>query len=256
MIGKKRVYQNFYLNLWVNFKSIFLYMVEKFNKLLFDFFSSEIQNKVNKKIKEDFFSKLIFYTKQKHPITLIEVMFVIFFIALLSGLFSIPITRAYQEQKFRNDVHRLLQQLRLAQDLNLLFHANMTLTIANAPDESGYLYNLSSDVILPKKWESILDQQKGTLSYIDKITLISSTPSLNEIKIKFNSGGSLNDDGDLILSDKNEKKRFIHLPGYPALITSSSTLKNNTEQKNELKQDEELTRELQKELQKEIHSEN
>ena len=175
-------------------------------------------------------------TTRRRCFTLLEILVVILILGSLSGIIGINVTQAVREQRFRSEVDLIADQLRLAQDLMLIFHANISMVITIPDPNKGYILELVPEVVLPSPWLKEVTR-KHNLSHIHYINSSQINKERNQLEIKLRSGGSEMPQGTLRLSTGEEdgprvKTRYIHFAGYPApiIITESSTPPNTNDE--------------------------
>lgn len=160
-------------------------------------------------------------------VTLLELLFVLAILGLIGGFISINVRKALYNQKFQAEVETIVDQLRLAQDLMIIFDGDVTLKISEAEDDSGLEYGLTFDHALPNQWAQQLQRNHSKLTAIRRINEY--PPTYTEtINMKFLSGGAVMSrcvlrfstadfDGPDVLT------RYVCLPGYPSPIFSTTT---------------------------------
>lgn len=161
--------------------------------------------------------------------TLLELMIVLAIVALISGIVGINVSKAVREQHFRAEVDLVVNQLRLAQEMMLLFNADVVMNIARNSD-SSFSYQLQFPNGLPKNWGNIIKGEHQPLTYISAITFDTHTQfsgGNNDLDIKFGDKGIKMSRGVLRLATTSSMfngtlERFICLPGYPFNIVSVS----------------------------------
>lgn len=176
-------------------------------------------------------------------LTLIEMIIVIGILSLVAGVIGVQVNKVLNEQRFRTEVSQVVDQLRLAQDLMLIYDSNVHFKII--PHEDGFVYGITFDNPVPKNWAQELQRPHKKLKYIGFINFHDEKFPENNLKpegdILFLSGGSVMSRGLLILSSYDDKdtddprnlKRFVWLPGYPQPIIS---VKNRPEIQTESEQ--------------------
>lgn len=181
-----------------------------------------------------------FFNSRRSYLSLLELLVVIAILTLIGGLFAIKIDRAVQEQKFRSEVDQVVEHLRLAQNLMLIFHTNVHVKFWSV-DAKGIYYQLSFDTPLPAKWNPEMQRlhQLTTVRslYIDDLEKYKdreldvleefSNKESGTLILSFLSGGSKMSQGILRLSTSDKESsqamvRWILLPGFPSQILSVS----------------------------------
>lgn len=192
---------------------------------------------------------------KKLHITLLELLLVLALLGMVGGFFAINVRAALYEQRFRAEVDRVVDHLRLAQDLMLIFDGDVSLNIIAAKDDSGFEYGLVFDHDLPSHLSERF-QKKQKLTAIHRINFYPPDPNDKSpgLNIKFYSGGAVMSRGILRLSTAERDldgalSRYICLPGYPGIIESVS----NYLSEEDLLKDEAFDGQLTQRMKDEIH---
>lgn len=160
---------------------------------------------------------------RKPAITLVELLIVIAIIATVSGFIAINITKAVREQRFRSEVSRVVDEMRLAQDLMLIVGVGSAMKFQVTKDGDGIDYWLETEVPLPKHWEMLIKKDNPTLKAIQVIQFQDSKEE-GKLEIKFLSPETGMSKGLLRLStserddDLGAVTSYVCLPGYPSPI--------------------------------------
>lgn len=164
-------------------------------------------------------------------ITLLEVLIVITILATTAGLLGWGLSTAIREQRFKQEVDLLVDQIRLAQDLMLIFNSReVFLRIREAEDGTGISYKLEFDPRLFTTNPALakeLQRPHPNLKYIHYINLLGGDDNqYGTLDLHFFSGGDLMSRGILHLATAKPGslgviERYIALPGFPAPIVSS-----------------------------------
>lgn len=154
---------------------------------------------------------------------MLEILLVIAVVGIIAGAIGINVTKAVREQRFDAEVDLVADQLRLAQDLMVIFHANISVVLTVNEKKNGYILELIPDVSLPTPWLNEI-QRKNKMSYIHIINYSGLTKEQGQLKLNFRSGGSEMPHGTLRFStneidDSGALTSYIHFPGYPAPIS-------------------------------------
>ena len=171
---------------------------------------------------------------QRRAMTLLEMMIVIGLLSLMAGLIAINIGNATIDQRFRNEVSRVVDEIRLAQDLMLVLGTDVHLIFASEGDSVKYWLEL--ETTLPPAWEKEIKRPRRNLKTIRGVFIHDTTeiatapaPAKGRIDLKFLSNGSVMSNGILRLSTSdqddppaNALNSYICLPGYPHPIFSSN----------------------------------
>lgn len=168
---------------------------------------------------------------RRYYVTLIEILIVFAILSLIAGLIGINITKASRQQQFRNEVDIVVNQLRLAQDLMLIFRGQASVKFWNSPDKDGFDCTLEFESKMPGNWDKETKRVHKLTSihaidFYDQINL----PELkqvdnNTLYIRFLSNGTKISKGIMRLASSKDSgpgvyERFICLPGYPIPIVS------------------------------------
>jgi prepilin-type N-terminal cleavage/methylation domain-containing protein len=165
--------------------------------------------------------------RRKQPFTLIELMLVLALVATLAGLIGINVGKAMREQRFRSEVDLVMDKLRLAQDLMVLYYANADVVIAMLDNDQGYSLEVTTEVPIPSAMLREIHKQEK-LNNIHHISFTGLDRETDKLSLPFRSGGSNMAKGLLRLSNAEIDgpgvwTRYIDLSGYPAPIVASST---------------------------------
>lgn len=153
--------------------------------------------------------------------SLIELMIVLGILFLISGVVGIGVTRAWQEQKFSSEVNQVVNKLRLAQNLMLILRSDVEVVITKN-NEAQYVAGLKFGSPMPNQWGKEL--QRFTAPFTQVQTITWNQQPIQDLLLRFISGGSMMSKGVLHLIARNGQERFIPLLGYPSPINSSTTL--------------------------------
>lgn len=160
---------------------------------------------------------------RRQAMTLVELLIVIGIMAVLSGFISINVVKAVREQRFRSEVSRLVQEMRLAQELMLILKVGSTLKFSVAQNGSGIQYWLETELPIPKRWEALIRQEKPPLQAI-KVMQFQDAKEAGKLEINFLSEEVGMSKGVLRLStserdsDLGTLTTYVCLPGYPSPI--------------------------------------
>lgn len=158
-------------------------------------------------------------------------------LASFSGIVGWGLSKALREQHFRQEVDLLVDQIRLAQDIMLIFNSReVYVRFAEAKDGEGINYRLEFDQgLLPKALEKELSRVHAPLTHIHYINLLGSDDGQRgTLDLHFYSGGDVMSHGVLHLASARpgalgSLERYILLPGYPAPITSTEIKPDETQ---------------------------
>jgi hypothetical protein len=156
-------------------------------------------------------------------VTLVELLIVIAIIAMLSGFIAINITKAVREQRFRGEVSRVVDEMKLAQDLMLILGVGSLMKFEVTPDGNGIKYWLETALPLPKHWQALILKENPTLTAIQWIQFQNSQDD-GKLEIKFLAEETGMSKGMLRLSTSERDEdlgaftSYVCLPGYPSPI--------------------------------------
>jgi type II secretory pathway pseudopilin PulG len=195
--------------------------------------------------------------KKRQFASLIEILIVFAIVISMGSIFGISIYKARQEQRFNSEVELVLNKLKLAQDLMLIFKGEVTLKLTKHQDNKAAL-QLEFDVKLPSPWKEKLSQPSQELRTIKGFHFEDQHPlkkdlSTDEISVYFYSNGDSMSRGLIRLTDTQSEAnanaiRYIYLPGHPAPLTSSYTRPVIEKIEKEMKEDKELSQRVKEEI--------
>jgi prepilin-type N-terminal cleavage/methylation domain-containing protein len=166
--------------------------------------------------------------KKRLAFTLLEILIVIAILGLIAGLIGVNMYKVKRQQGFLKEVDLIVDKLRLAQDLMLIFHGDVHVLFVKRTDNQGLDLILKFDHEIPNSYSKHF-QEPHRLANIYRFEYSGEFDDTAEAEavIKFLSGGTVMSKFKLILSNsfKNSPNaifRYIHLPGYPAPIFASS----------------------------------
>jgi type II secretory pathway pseudopilin PulG len=181
------------------------------------------------------------HSVKRHDMTLFELLIVIAILSLMAGVIGVQVNKAFREQRFRAEVSQVTGHLRLAQNIMLIFNANVRLRFWTSDEEDAFKYKLIFDTPLPGHWGEEI-QRTHTLKEIHFINYWDPTltptsheapqeepPQITpdtpkELTLAFLSGGAKMSRHILWLSTSEKRgmpgilERWICLPGYPKPI--------------------------------------
>lgn len=164
---------------------------------------------------------------KKIHFTLLELMVVLAILGAVAGFIGINISKALREQRFRTEVSLIVDQLRLAQNLMLIFNSNVQLKFIGIENE-GIDYHLVFDTPLPQRWSKEINRPHERLTTIRSFNFRDLLDPDESGVVKFLSGGSKMSRGIIRISTSKSDNtpgvltRYIFLPGYPAPIESQT----------------------------------
>lgn len=157
---------------------------------------------------------------KKRAITLIEVLIVIAILSLLTGLIAINIRSAVREQQFKSEVLRVVDELKLAQDILLILGTGSVVKFELSKEKDSILYQLDTTLPLPKAWEKFFKKKNPPLKTIHYIQF-EGAEGEGKLDIEFLSEETGMSKGILRLSTSEKDEvpgaltSYICLPGYP-----------------------------------------
>lgn len=173
---------------------------------------------------------------KKRFVTLVELLIVIFVLAIAIGVIGFNINRALREQHFKTEVDLVVDYLRLAQNLMLMMNADAHVVFKASEDGKSNLMSLEVDGNLNDPLLKVVTKKPKKLEHIYLIEFYDLNKTHNEpgkVDVKFISKGSVMSKGVMHLStnEKNDTKgaieRFICLPGYPKPLYSTNKEKED-----------------------------
>jgi len=164
------------------------------------------------------------------PITLLEVIIVIAILSLASGIVAVSINKALVEQRFRTEVEKIVDEMRLAQDLMLILGTDVHVHFAEHKSGKGIVYWLDLETTLPENLKYEILREKPKLQTIKGVFLadeLVTEVKEKHIDVKFLSNGSVMSKGIMRLATSDDERvpkgtleSFICLAGYPQPIFS------------------------------------
>lgn len=169
---------------------------------------------------------------RKAYVTLLELLIVIAVLALIGGALVYNIGNAVIDQRFRTEVGRVVDILRLAQDLMLILGTDVHVKFAQDEAKGGIHYWIEMETALEGPWEKEIKRPLNNLKTIRGVflkDLATDNYIQGQIDVKFLSRGSLMSRGMMRLATSTEDnpippgtlENYICLPGYPHSIYST-----------------------------------
>lgn len=166
-------------------------------------------------------------------VTLLELIVVIAIVAMVSGVVAISVNKALVEQRFRSEVGRIVDELRLAQDLMLVLGRDVHVRFAELKDNKGNEYWIDHETALSGYIQKELSGRKRPLVTIKGVRFgdeAHKEPGEEQIDVKFFSNGAVMSKGIMRLATTDKEplpegalQAYICLPGYPMPIAQSET---------------------------------
>lgn len=170
---------------------------------------------------------------QQRHVTLLEMIIVIAILSLIAGIIGMGIRQSILDQKFRNEVSMVVDQMRLAQDLMLILGTDVHLKFAADDKEKGIRLWIETESKLYGPVQKEIDRQQHFLTAIHGVFFDDQTDHFHKkehLDILFLSKGAVMSNGILRLSltdrdpaPEGEVQNFICLKGYPAPISAKET---------------------------------
>ena len=199
--------------------------------------------------------------KIRRYLTFIELLLVMALIAMIAGVAGVNIRRMILEQRFLSDVERIVDQLRLAQNLSLIVGHDTSVSFTSDADGKGVESKIAIEKLLPKAsgdWQREIEKSRMPLKGVKRLDFQGQTivnDRKGKLSLFFRSQGSVVPQGVVRLSsttqegEESQFVRYICFPGYSSPIFASSSLEKGTcNPIQEHDQNEQLTFALQREI--------
>lgn len=167
---------------------------------------------------------------RRNAFTLLELIIVILIMSLTAGLVGVNVTKAVREQRFKSEVGRVVDKLRLAQDLMLI--ADVGVDVMFTKENDGVNCWLEVDGPLTKQWKGEIERPSALLRAVHWVEFQETVPRQGapegKLQLQFLSRGSVMSRGLLRLSTSRSDDeygaltRYVCLPGYPKTIVSTA----------------------------------
>lgn len=164
--------------------------------------------------------------------TLLELMLVIGILSLVAGFVSINVVKMLRDQHFRTEVSQVLDTVRTAQDLMLIYDTNVKVVFTQKSGNDPIEYEIQFDTPIPVQWAKQLKPPRRTMKHIKKVNFYDEKQVCkkveNERHVGFFSGGSVMSRGLIILSTHDNYNaehaitRYIALSGHPQPLSISA----------------------------------
>ena len=171
-----------------------------------------------------------FYFRRNH-VTLIEMLIVMSIIALISGIVMVSLDKALVEQRFRNEVGKIINDLRLAQDLMMILGMDVHVKFSEQPENRGIEYKLETETKINKSLQHLMLDKPRELSTIRGVFFDdedNDQTTEGTLDIKFLSRGAVMSRGVMRLSISSVEipvngvlDTYIELSGQPQPIFSN-----------------------------------
>jgi len=120
--------------------------------------------------------------------TLIELLIVIGILSLIAGLIGVNIVKAVRDQRFKSEVNRFVDKLRMAQDVMLILDIGATVKFEKAPNEEGIRCWMETSVPLPRHWGALINRPQAYFKSIHWIQF-KDVKEEGKLELEFLSGG-------------------------------------------------------------------
>jgi hypothetical protein len=169
------------------------------------------------------------------PVTLLELLIAATILVAVSAVVIVSVNKAYVDQQFRAEAGRVVDKLRLAQDLMLLSKEDFRVKFTKAENGEGIEFSIQSFQPLREDYLKRAISAKSTLKAIKGVFFVDETldeqPKEGEINARYRSNGVVMSKGIMRLASTDSKdppasalQRYICFPGYPSVITVDETL--------------------------------
>ena len=172
-------------------------------------------------------------TVRRSHITLLEILTAIALIALFAGIIGVNINKALVEQRFRNEVGLILDDLRLAQDLMFILGTDVYVKFEEAKDGDGIRFWIEQESVLLDSVRNEIARKSHVLKTIRGVFFRDETTderSKGKVDMKFLSKGAVMSKGIMRVATSDSESPppnvlqcFICLAGYPHPIISQDT---------------------------------
>jgi len=167
------------------------------------------------------------------PVTLLELLLVMALIALVAGIVSIGMNKVFVDQRFRNEVNQIVDDLSLAQDLMLIMGSDIKVKFTQASENQGIEYYLDTDSKISESLQRVLISKKRVLKTIRGVFFddkLDQNEQEGQLELSFISKGFVMSKGIMHLSISSLEKpasnvlsAYICFAGYPRPIKSRDT---------------------------------
>lgn len=169
------------------------------------------------------------------PVTLLELLIAVAILVTVSAVVIVSVNKAYVDQQFRAEAGRVVDKLRLAQDLMLLSKEDFRVKFAKAEKNEGIEFRIESYQPLREDYLKRAMGDKSTLKAIKGVFFedesLDEQPKEGEINARYRSNGIVMSKGIMRLASTDNQdppagtlQRYICFPGYPSVITVDETL--------------------------------
>src|ERR1700733_237257 len=162
-------------------------------------------------MRNDHIDQKIFKNCHQRFLSLVEMLLVMALVAMVAGLAAINIRRVVVEQRFLSDVERVVDLLRVAQNLSLIVGHDTSATLSSTGKQPVIECKMAIDKLLPKasgEWQKEIDRARTPLKNVKRIDFNEQTVLANrtgEIALHFRSQGTIVPTGVMRLSSSIEE---------------------------------------------------
>ena len=167
-------------------------------------------------------------------VTLFELLIVMVIIGLVASVIGIGIHKALVDQRFRSEVSKVVDELRLAQDLMLILGTDVRVVFVENQRRDGIDFWIETETQVQKALQKEISRRHDKLKTIRGAFFedeLLKEATIGKIEVKFLSNGSVMSKGILVLSTSNQEsatkgvlKSYICLAGIPKPISSYEDL--------------------------------
>lgn len=167
---------------------------------------------------------------RRQYVTLLEMLIVMTIIVVIAGAVMIGLEKALVEQRFRDEVGKVVDDLRLAQDLMMILGMDVHVKFTEQQKNQGIEYKLETETAINKNLQHLMIDKVRTLKTIRGVFFEDTLDDQNiegVLDLKFFSRGVLMSQGVLRLSISSLDRppngvleTYIYLAGHPQPIFS------------------------------------
>ncbi len=169
--------------------------------------------------------------RSRRYVTLFEILIVMTIIALISGIVAVSLDKAVVDQRFRNEMSMIVDDLRLAQDLMMILGADVRVKFTENKGNKGIKYQFETETKINSSLQNLVLNKPRELKTIRGVFFEDEIENENiegAITLRFFSRGAVMSRGPMRFSLSGSQtpqegilESFVYLPGYPALISST-----------------------------------
>lgn len=163
------------------------------------------------------------------PVTLLEILIVIAILAMAAGIVSIGVSRSLVDQRFRNEVGMIVEELRLAQDLMLVLGTDVKVKFAEDPGHDKINFWMELETKVSDSLQQEILKKHHQLKTIRGFTFRDENATEvveGATEVRFFSKGAVMSRGIIHMATSSESREsnvleaYIPLAGYPGPILS------------------------------------